>query len=274
MEHRHRAGVWLLLVLVLTALPVAANQPLATRIPPPPGCHRVALPADSFGAWLRQLPLKPGRPPVHLYDGTLKAQQHHHHAVIDRDVGRRDLQQCADAIIRLRAEYLLESGRPDEICFAFTSGDLACWQQWRVGFRPSVQGSAVSWHHSATADSSHANFWSYLESVFLYAGSYSLSRELEPLSDWAGLTAGDVFIRGGFPGHAALVVDVAADSQGQMFFLLAQSFMPAQEIHILQAPGEATSPWYPVVDGVSLRTPEWTFEPTELRRFPSAASTR
>jgi len=274
MSHGNRTGACLLLVLVATALPATAKQPLAERIPPPPGCQRVELPPDSFGAWLRQLPLKPGRPPVHLYDGTRKVQQQHHQAVIDLPIGHRDLQQCADAIIRLRADYLLASHRPDEICFAFTSGDLACWQHWVAGFRPSVQGRDVTWFQITAVDSSQANFWSYLETVFLYAGSYSLSRELEPVGEWTELTAGDVFIRGGFPGHAVLVVDVAVDQQEQRYFLLAQSFMPAQEIHILRAPGQATSPWYSVVTNEQLRTPEWTFAVDELRRFPSGSVTR
>lgn len=51
-------------------------------------------------------------------------------------------------------------------------------------------------------------------------------------------------------------------------FLLAQSYMPAQEIHILKNPNnENLSPWYQIPDGQVLETPEWTFQTTELRRF-------
>ena len=45
---------------------------------------------------------------------------------------------------------------------------------------------------------------------------------------------GDVFIQGGFPGHAIIVVDLAENEVGEKCFLVAQSYMPAQEIHVLK----------------------------------------
>jgi len=54
--------------------------------------------------------------------------------------------------------------------------------------------------------------------VFTYAGTFSLEQELD-LASWQDLTAGQVIIQGGSPGHAVLVVDVAADSvTGERFF--------------------------------------------------------
>ena len=52
---------------------------------------------------------------------------------------------------------------------------------------------------------------------------------------------GDVFIKGGFPGHAVVVLDMAEnDRTGQRVFLLAQSYMPAQDIHIMKNPTNAS----------------------------------
>ncbi|MDA8020505.1 MAG: DUF4846 domain-containing protein, partial [Thermoanaerobaculia bacterium] len=66
---------------------------LEERIAPPPGYQRIAAPDGSLAAWLRELPLRPGRPDVRLFDGSLKRNQSAHHAVFDLDVGSRDLQQ-------------------------------------------------------------------------------------------------------------------------------------------------------------------------------------
>jgi hypothetical protein len=202
-----------------------------------------------------------------LFGGRPKPDQTGHLAVVDIDVGTRDLQQCADAVIRLRAEYLLAGGCGDRIAIDFTSGHPARWSEWRAGSRPVVSGTSVSWVTRGIPDSSYASFRSYLDSVFTYAGSYSLARELQTVVDPSEVLPGDVFIQGGFPGHAVLVADVAEEAHGQRVFLLLQSYMPAQDIHVLRNPANADTPWFPALRRGSLVTPEWTFEYSELRRF-------
>ncbi len=107
-----------------------------------------------------------------------------------------------------------------------------------------------------------------MDTVFTWAGTYSLEREMRPVP-LAEIEAGDLFIKGGFPGHAVLVADIAENrATGEKRFLLLQSFMPAQEIHVLkngQAPDG--SPWYPLDFGASLITPEWVFPRETLRRW-------
>ena len=74
-----------------------------------------------------------------------------------------------------------------------------------------------------------------------------------------------------FPGHAVLVVDTAVNpATGERAFLLVQSYMPAQQIHLLKAPGSPLGAWYPAAVGDTLATPEWVFAPSDLRRFPAA----
>ena len=64
--------------------------------------------------------------------------------------------------------------------------------------------------------------------VFSYAGTASLSRELAPVN-YQDMKIGDVFIQGGHPGHAVIVVDIAVHPKTKKkVFLLAQSYMPAQ----------------------------------------------
>jgi hypothetical protein len=247
-----------------------AERTIASEIPPPEGFQHTVETGGSFATWLRNLPLKPEESPVLLYDGDTKANQNVHVAVIDIDTGKRDLQQCADAVIRLRAEYLYSRGRFEEIHFNFTSGDEASFIHWASGYRPSVSGNRVSWAKTAVADTSYSNFRNYLATVFMYAGSYSLSRELAGRRDPANIRIGDVFIQGGFPGHAVIVVDMAENtSTDEKVFLIAQSFMPAQDIHILKNPTDGDlSPWYRIPQGNDFPTPEWMFRSTDLKYFP------
>ena len=242
---------------------------LATAIPAPEGYRRVPLREGSFGHWLRHLPLKPEGAPVLLHDGTRKGKQNIHAAVLDIDTGGRDLQQCADAVIRLRAEYLFAAGRQKDIRFHFTSGHEAAFPRWARGERPVIAGNEVTWRRQSAADASHASLRRYLDTVFAYAGTQSLAKELAAREP-AHMQPGDVFVRGGSPGHAVLVVDMAFHPPtGERLFLLAQSYMPAQSIHVLANPGDSgLSPWYRIPADGTLRTPEWTFRMAELRRFP------
>lgn len=241
---------------------------VARRIDVPAGYERVAVGAGSFEAWLRHLPLKPGSPPVYLYNGQLKGNQQAHWAVIDIDTGARDLQQCADAVIRLRAEYLYGQSQFDAIAFNFTSGARSEYRRWRDGYRPVIRGNAVTWARRAGADGSRRAFREYLDNLFTYAGTFSLSRQLRAAAADT-LKIGDLFIQGGFPGHAVIVVDMAVDKRtGKKVFLLAQSYMPAQQIHILKNPNNRSlSPWYEITPHAPLVTPEWTFNWQDLRRF-------
>ncbi len=250
--------------------PNSGGEPLAARIAPPPGYTRVPVGHDSFGAWLRNLPTKPGRPPVLLYNGQRKSNQQAHYLVLDVDVGTGDLQQCADAVIRLRAEWLRQKGDAAAICFRFTSGDAARWTAYRDGQRPQVHGSKVSWVRRVPPRDDDTTFRAYLDMVFTYAGSLSLAKELSAVASARHIAPGDVFIQGGSPGHAMLVVDVAENAAKERVFLLAQSYMPAQEIHVVRCFGCRNSPWYPADGLEAVDTPEWRFGWGDLKRFGAA----
>lgn len=273
------AGFWL--VLVFAAAPQQASATgvyawrqeapsvagtLVERIAPPPGFERRPAEDGSFAAWLRSLPLKPLDQPVRLYDGAIKPRQDVHSAIIDIDIGQRDLQQCADAIMRLRAEWQFATGRPKDIGFNFTGGGRVDFARYAKGQRPDAKSRR--WTASAKPDASYAAFRKYMDLVFAYAGTASLENELKsiPASD---VEIGDVFIKGGFPGHAVLVVDIAINPlTGSKRMLLLQSYMPAQDMHVLKNFDNGDgSPWYQVPTS-ELKTPEWTFPAGSLRRWP------
>lgn len=244
------------------------GRTIATRFPPPPGFQRVAYQPHEFGGFLQNQPLKPHGTPVKLYNGDLKANQYAHAAVLDVDVEARDLQQCADAVMRLRAEYLYDARRYDEIHFNFVSGFRADYRRWRAGERIRVQGNHADWKPGEGATPGYKVFRKYLTMVFSYAGTASLVHELRP-KEITAIAAGDVLIRGGSPGHAVIVVDKATNTAGETVVLLAQSYMPAQNIHVLINPlATDGSPWYRVRDfGETIRTAEYTFYEGALRAW-------
>jgi len=277
-----RIASFFLLLLVLLVCTSTVNTPpvpvpkaahpavehLLGRFSTPSGTVRMVVDQGSFPHTLRHLPLKPAGTPVLLYSGRPKSTQAVHAAVVDMSTGTRDLQQCADAVMRLRAEYLYTNGQEDAIAFNFTNGFRASWKRWHAGERIRVIGNTCSWVSGGAQDRSHAQLLKYLELVFTYAGTLSLAKELGSAAE-KPLLAGDVFIQGGSPGHAVLVLDVAQHPDGRKFFLLGQSYMPAQDFHVLRNTNDAqNSAWFEYGKGSVLRTPEWTFNWSDRRRWP------
>ncbi len=240
---------------------------IKTRFNPPEEFTRIQTNKNTFAHYLQNFPLKPHGSEVHLYNGDLKYRQDVHAAILDIDVGNRDLQQCADATMRLRAEYLYGQKEYDKISFNFTNGFKATYSKWRKAYRIRVQGNKVNWIKTNSPSVSYKSFRKYLVMVFSYAGTLSLEKEL-PSRQLNKLEIGDIFIQGGSPGHAIIVVDMAVDKNGNKIFMLAQSYMPAQDIHILTNPNDRKlSPWYATQKLEQLITPEWTFTKDDLKRF-------
>lgn len=246
---------------------VGAGATVDTRFVPPVGFVREAEAPGRFGHWLGRQPLLPEGTPVMLHNGALKDRQDVHAAVLDISVGTKDLQQCADAVMRLRAEHLFAEERFNDIHFNFTNGFRAEFSRWANGERIQVRGNECLWKGEGSTQRDHANLLSFLEKVFTYAGTLSLSKELKSAGA-SPVEPGDVFIHGGSPGHAVIVMDVAKHPDGRQAFLIAQSYMPAQQIHVLKNTRRPElGAWFILDDGDRLYTPEWTFEWSERKRW-------
>jgi Domain of unknown function (4846) len=218
---------------------------VVSDINPPPGYKRMDMTKGSFGEWLRNISLKEDKH-VYLYNGELKKNQRAQFAVMDIPLGKKDLQQCADALMRLRSEYFFNQKKYSAIEFKDNADKSYKW----------------------TGGSDRSGFEKYLETVFGMCGSASLEKQLNPVASMYEIQAGDVFIKGGFPGHAMMVVDVAVNNKGNKVFMLAQSYMPAQDIHIVKNPvNDTLSPWYEVNDEKEIITPQWIFSNNQLRRW-------
>lgn len=206
------------------------------NIPAPEGYSRT--PTDDFGNFLRSIRLKSDKT-VYLYNGQKKANQSAQYAVLDISVGNKDLQQCADAVMRLRAEWLYKKSQFDKIMFKSVGGIA-------LKFKPPYE---------------RGNFMKYMDGVFNTCNSWSLERDLTK-KIFRDIQPGDVLIKGGFPGHVVIVVDMAISKTGEKVFMIAQSYMPAQDIHVLKGP--VAEVWYPVKEG-EIITPEWTFQSNQLK---------
>ena len=133
--------VWLTFCVLAEARPLhpwlgkrrhVSQQWLKNRIAPPAGFRRVKARRGSFSWWLRRLPLMAAGTPVRDYRGRRIASSSHV-AVVRLDVGRGNLQQCADSIMRLWGEYLWSRGLQRHYQFRLTSGHRNPWLRYARG---------------------------------------------------------------------------------------------------------------------------------------------
>lgn len=222
-------------------------------INPREGFRRIKVPKGSFADFLRNYKLKDDWN-LYYYNGKEVENQFGGYAVLDMDIGTRDLLQCADAIMLLRAEYLYSQKRYKEIHFNALSGK-------RMNYTDYVGD-----------DYSYAKFRKYMDYVFAYANTASLEKELKPrkIED---IRIGDVFVTSGNPGHAMIVVDMAVDMDGNRSLLFAQGMMPAQSVHVVtNLEHKEDTPWYMIDEYLRWSTlfifPDYVFSVlTDLKCF-------
>lgn len=256
----------------MTTQPLEIDQTkstIRTRFNPPNGFSWVQQEPGSFSEFLSNFPLHPPNLPVRDFTGVPIEEQQHHVAILKIDVGEKNLQQCADAWIRLYAEYLWLNQRFDDIGFEFTSTQFFAWDDYKIGYRTKEVNKKVSFINTGKFDDSYESFQKYLEVIFRYAGTISLDVESDPVKDNASIKAGDFIIKPGSPGHSVIIVGVARNVAGKKLYLLAESYMPAQDIHILvNHKNPKLSPWSELdVNAPQTVTAKYIFKPTSIKRF-------
>lgn len=274
----------LISTLVLLTLPgtscgkkEAPNQPDANispsgksiyeRFPAPKGFQKAKAANGTWAAYLQEFPLLPNGTKVLEYSGKPISDQKSHVAVLDLDVGSKDLQQCADAIIRLRSEFLWKKGQKDQISFEFTSGHRFHWKDYAKGLRPEVKGNKVNFISKAGEDHSYEAFRKYLDIVFMYAGTISLHRELQNVGRKTEYQIGDVLVHPGSPGHAVIIVDKAKNNKGEAIYLLAQGYTPAQSVHVVKSGHSGISPWFKLPTSGPIWHKRFYLSKVGIRRF-------
>jgi hypothetical protein len=189
-------------------------------------------------------------------------------AVTALDIGAGDLQQCADTVIRLHAEWLWTL-RVRTQSYATVSGTRLSFPDYLAGQRVHARGNKLVADRIAPVPESRAAFRAYLDQVFLWANTASLRREGLPVA-FGDLSPGDYLVMEGKPwGHAILVLDAARAEDGSLAVLFGESAIPAQSFHVIQA-DPAHGPWFVVPPGArEIVTPVWDpFPESALRRLP------
>ncbi len=253
-------------IAVFCFLLLACGEPSSEKPPLSPKINTVyhsrKTEPQTWAYFLQHLPVVDG--PILDYRGEPIVNQAKHAGIIPYDVGNADLQQCADALMRLRAEYLFSEGKYDSIGFHFVSGPYYSWNDYCNGLRPAPSGNSIRWTHGAAQKKDHSSLRAYLNIVYMYASTISLAKELKPAP---GYGIGTVIIHPGSPGHCFIVIDERTDQAGQKTYRLAEGYTPAQSIYVLRNPKSTNNdPWQPLSTG-TITTASCIFMSYEVKGF-------
>ena len=258
----HDAGI---LVIGTDTYPV--NPSAMGTVPVEKSYERNPVATHSFADWLRHFPLQM-QDTILLYNGSPARYQNWHYAVLELSVDKQGLQQCADAIMRLRAEYFFERHCFDSIRFPSGQGDVFNFAAYAKGTRYRLQGNRIiAVPASAAACNSHECLLRFLQTVFAYCGTYTLQQMTNPVPAFTDVQPGDVLVRGGSPGHAIMVCDVMeSKTTHQKKYLLLQGYTPAMQVHIVKNPQNGKA-WFTADTTKQILTPGYVFNSHELRRW-------
>lgn len=235
--------------VTLTSLISENKKTIYTKYKTPKDFIRTK-PFNEFASFINHLPLKSDKLKARLYDGTEKLNEYVYVGVLDLPQPKNNVQYNGNAILRLRAEFLYKTKQFD-----------------KINFKTSSRQELKSFLEFAGDDLSSKKFNEYLEYLLYNVNPSHLHHHLisVPLKE---MQIGDVLIqRSQSRGHAAIVMDMASDNNGNKLFLLAHAFYPGQDIYIASnLENDVINPWYPLKDG-PIVTPEWRFMPNDLMRF-------
>lgn len=188
-------------------------------------------------------------------------------AVFTLPIENRDLQQCADSVMRMYGEYYYSRGEFNKIKFPMGGGFVGDFEKWCQGYRISLSNDRLYWKEDAQCNSSYESFVEFMKLVFAYSGTLNMDEASERI-ELQDAVIGDIFIKGGSPGHVVMIVDMCENKSGEKAFLLGQGYMPAQEFHVIKNPRHDSDPWYYESEiTYPFETAEYTFPENSLKSF-------
>ena len=222
---------------------------------------------SDFAHFLQTYPLKENGSPILLYNGKKKWNQNAQIAVFKLPIENENLQQCADSVMRVYAEYYWHTKQYDKIQFHLSDGFLLSYMKWREGYRVVIKNDHASYVKSASYDDSYECFKKYLRIVFAYSGSASMVSESTPIK-LNEIRVGDVFLKGGSPGHVVMIVDVCTNKRRKEGFLTCTGLHACSGISFIKRIHQHDDPWY-YEDEIKypFETPDYIFEEGSLRRL-------
>ena len=249
-----------------------SGMSIGSRINPPMGYSRTFETENSFGTFMRKYPVRMAGAQVMRYDETAR-EDASAAAVLDVSLGKKNHEGPAGAVARLYAEYFYGRQEFSKVKFTIGRGFEFTFDKWRKGNKLYAKGNDLSWVSGGEDSNGKDNFRSYLSTLFVYISMSTLKKDMVRIEDVDGeaIQVGDVFIGETAEGKelAVMVADLCInDETGERMMLLVQGGSPAQQLHVVDNPYDASiAPWYSCEFDMTLKTPDVELDIEDRYRF-------
>ncbi|RAJ08174.1 uncharacterized protein DUF4846 [Chitinophaga skermanii] len=246
---------WLLMVIsIFMQVNVTAQQRTqVVKVEAPTGFTDVPVDRRSFAGWLYRYTLI-----IDKKEGS--------YGKLDITLGKKDVKHHAAAPIFLRAYYLYNAQRYEDIHFYAVDGTMMDYVGWRKGDRYTVlPQNKIAKERTKEASGSMESFRVYTNNVITFSDAQSLRASMNHVTV-DDIQVGDVFIKKGDRLSAAIVMRVVKNKKGEKMVMLAENYKPSVDIQILMN-NTSKTPWHKVTNVQKISTMDGSFDTSQLFRF-------
>ncbi|MBU0690301.1 hypothetical protein KKC97_04075 [bacterium] len=219
---------------------------LGEAIPEPEHYFRVKMPSSGFISTLRDLEIYPDRELI-AGDGVTVLCEDNIVAATDIEPFEQSSEVGVDGVLRMWGNYLWKHGNRKTISFPMDNGQIALWEDWRMGMRPKKSGGKYIFTQVTTPDGGRANYDKFLAFVAEQMGAIALQRESEIVVD-DSIHVGDLIVslRENKQSWLGLVLDMCKGPKGEKLFLVGTSGAPATTFYVMRpySPVQGLNEWF------------------------------
>jgi len=201
---------------------------------------------NSIRSTLRDLEIYPERELI-AGDGVTVLCEDNIIAATDLTPFEQSSEVGVDGVLRMWGDYLWKHGKRKTISFPMDNGQVALWEDWRMGMRPKKRGGKYIFTQVTTPNGSRANFDKFLAFVAEQMGAIALQRESEIVVD-DSLYVGDLIVsyRDNKQSWVGLVLDMCKGPKGEKLFLIGSSGAPATTFYVMRpySPVQGMNEWF------------------------------
>lgn len=222
------------------------------RIDTPEGFDRYPIKnMDMFQAWLTNLPLCPTGRRVARWDNQAIMNADSVTAVIDFGVETSN-QRDADIPLQLMMEFLRASNKLGDFPIILNQGDTVAYDKWLNGEYYYNSAQKLAYKDGPKREATDQEYYRYLQFVITQNDNKSLRRNLVPIAE-SEIIPGSIYIQfqknaPDSSGHAAVILDVCANKNGETLYLAGWGGNPAHAFYVARPWPITKQTWFSLAE--------------------------